>query len=60
MNRGQKWQYGIIAEQAEDIGVKEIIDYDKDGLPDKINYGLIGLLSLELIKNQQDEIDSLK
>lgn len=60
LNRGQKWQYGLIAEQVEELGLHELIEYDKDGQPNKVDYALIGLLSLELIKNQQDEIDSLK
>jgi hypothetical protein len=60
LNRGQDWQYGIIAEEAEGLGLKEIIEYDAEGRPDRINFGVVSLYALQLIKQQQDEIDLLK
>ena len=60
LNRKQKWQYGVMAEEVEGLGLKELIDYDSKGRPDKINYPLMGLYALQIIKKQQDEIDLLK
>jgi len=60
LNRGQDWQYGIIAEEAEGLGLKEIIEYDAEGRPDRINFGVVSLYALQLIKQQRDEIDLLK
>lgn len=60
LNRNQEWQYGVMAEEVEGLGLKELIDYDDQGRPDKINYSLMGLYALQIIKKQQDEIDLLK
>jgi hypothetical protein len=56
----REWMYGYIAEDLQELGVEEVLSYDKDGLPDGINYGLISILTLELIKVQQAETDELK
>jgi X-X-X-Leu-X-X-Gly heptad repeat protein len=56
----REWMYGYIAEEVQDLGVEQILAYDKNGDPDGIDYGLLSVLVLELVKVQQTEIDSLK
>ena len=56
----REWMYGYIAEDVQDLGVEQILAYDKNGDPDGIDYGLLSVLVLELVKVQQSEIDSLK
>jgi hypothetical protein len=60
LQEGREWMYGYIAEEVEEIGIKEIIGYDENKEPNAINYGLLSTLVLELVKVQQTEIDSLK
>jgi hypothetical protein len=52
--------YGYMAEDLIENDFEEVIGYDKDGLPDTVNYGLISIFVLELVKKHQNEIDSLK
>ena len=54
------WNYGYIAEDVDDIGLKEIIAYDRKNRPAALDYGLLSSLILEIVKVQQNEIDSLK
>ena len=56
----REWMYGYIAEEVQDLGIEQILAYDKNGDPDGIDYGLLSVLVLELVKVQQSEIDSLK
>jgi hypothetical protein len=56
----REWMYGYIAEEVQELGVEQILAYDKNGDPDGIDYGLLSVLVLELVKVQQNEIDSLK
>ena len=56
----REWMYGYIAEEVQDLGIEQILAYDKNGDPDGIDYGLLSTLILELVKVQQTEIDSLK
>jgi hypothetical protein len=60
LQEGREWMYGYIAEEVEELGIKEIVGYDKNKEPNAINYGLLSTLVLELVKVQQTEIDSLK
>jgi hypothetical protein len=60
LQEGREWMYGYIAEEVEELGIKEIIGYDENKEPNAINYGLLSTLVLELVKVQQTEIDSLK
>jgi hypothetical protein len=55
----REWMYGYIAEEVQDLGVEQILAYDKNGDPDAIDYGLLSVLILELVKVQQNEINSL-
>lgn len=56
----REWMYGYIAEELKDIGIEEILDYDEDGNPIRVDYGLLSTLVLELVKVQQKEIESLQ
>jgi hypothetical protein len=60
LQEGREWMYGYIAEEVEELGIKEIVGYDENKEPNAINYGLLSTLVLELVKVQQTEIDSLK
>lgn len=60
LQEGREWMYGYIAEEVEELGIKEIVGYDENKEPNAINYGLLSTLVLELVKLQQTEIDSLK
>jgi hypothetical protein len=51
---------GYIAEDLDEIGLKKLINYDKEGQPNSIQYDKIPLYILEVVKAQQKEIDSLK
>jgi hypothetical protein len=52
--------HGYIAEEVLEAGVEEILVYDKDGDPSGLNYELLSTLIIELLKEQQSEIESLK
>ena len=58
--RNREWMYGYIAEELIELGFSEPVGYSKDGEPETLDYGLMSMLVLELVKVQQTEIDSLK
>jgi hypothetical protein len=58
-SKNREWDYGYIAEEALELGVEEIVGYDEKGEVDSINYGLLSVFVLELVKKQQNEIDLL-
>lgn len=58
-SKNREWDYGYIAEEALELGVEEIVGYDEKGEVDSINYGLLSVFVLELVKKQQDEINLL-
>ena len=58
-SKNREWDYGYIAEEALDLGVEEILGYDEKGKVDSINYGLLSVFVLELVKKQQSEINLL-
>jgi hypothetical protein len=58
-SKNREWDYGYIAEEALDLGVEEIVGYDEKGEVDSINYGLLSVFVLELVKKQQSEINFL-
>lgn len=51
---------GVIAEQAKDLGLTYLYNEDKDGIPDYFAYDKLPLYLLEVIKNQQQVIESLQ
>jgi hypothetical protein len=58
--RNREWMYGYMAEELIELGFSEPIGYGKEGEPETLDYGLMSMLVLELVKVQQSEIDSLK
>ena len=58
-SKNREWDYGYIAEEALELGVEEIVGYDEKGEVDSINYGLLSVFVLELVKKQQSEINLL-
>lgn len=62
-----KFGVGFIAEEVEEIGLSEFIDYDANGLPNSVHYSLITALTTKaiqeqqaIIESQQQEIETLK
>lgn len=58
--KNREWMHGYLIEDLLGLGFEEVIEYDKDGAPEKLDYGLFSTLVLELVKIQQSEIESLK
>jgi len=56
----QKTQHGFIAEEAQELGLDELIQYDSTGLPDYFAYEKLPVFLLQLIKELKAEIDTLK
>ena len=53
-------EIGYIAEDFDQIGLKNLVIYDKEGLPDGLKYDKIPLYLLEVIKKQQKDIAELQ
>ena len=51
---------GYIAEEVDEIGLKEYINYNLDNSPESIDYSSMVIATIQLIKNQKVEIDDLK
>jgi hypothetical protein len=56
----QTIQYGFIAEDAEALGLDELIQYDSTGIPDYFAYEKLPIFLLQLIQEQDASIKSLK
>ena len=56
----KEWSHGYIAEDVLDLGLDELVGFDKEGRPDSLSYELVGVFALELLKEQQKEIDELR
>jgi hypothetical protein len=56
----QNPEYGFIAEDADRIGLYELVGYDKEGLPEYFAYEKLPVFLLQLIKELKAEIDQLK
>lgn len=52
--------HGYIVEELIDLGFTEPVGYNDEGNPASLDYGLMSMLVLELVKVQQAEIDQLK
>ena len=55
----QERNIGYIAEELDELGLEYLVGY-KDGEPDFINYELISIYLLEIIKDQQKRIETLE
>jgi hypothetical protein len=53
-------QYGFIAEEAQDLGLDELIQYDSTGVPDYFAYETLPIFLLQLIQEQDLSIKTLK
>jgi len=51
---------GFIAEEIEELGLKEFVRYDKQLRPDAVDYGQMVALLIKGIQEQQQQIDALK
>jgi hypothetical protein len=55
-----RWEIGYIAEEFHDAGLTRLVEYDKEGRPDGVNYEKICIYLNELTKRQQAEVVELK
>lgn len=55
-----RWEIGYIAEDFHDLGLTRLVDYDREGRPDGINYEKICLYLNENAKQQARELAELK
>lgn len=51
---------GTIAERAVEVGAADIVTYDKNGLPHGVDYTMIGLLLVPIVKELKETVDELK
>jgi hypothetical protein len=55
-----KHDIGLIAEEVDALGLKNLVIYDKDGQPESLKYDRIPLYLLEVLKTRQNNIEDLK
>jgi|688.fasta_scaffold02620_39 hypothetical protein len=53
-------QYGFIAEEAQELGLDELIQYDSTGIPDYFAYETLPIFLLQIIQEQDASIKSLE
>ena len=56
----QQVQHGFIAEEAQALGLDELIQYDETGVPDYFAYEKLPIFLLQLVQELKAEIDQLK
>lgn len=56
----REWNYGYIAEDVEENALEQIVSYNNEKEPIAIDYGLLSAFVLEIVKQQKEEIESLK
>jgi len=59
-NDGNKKFGGLIAEEVDEIGLTEFVEYAEDGTPDALSYGHMVSLLTKAIQEQQTIINDLK
>ena len=52
----ERWEIGYIAEDIEDLGLTHLLQYDKEGEPEGVNYEKAVLYLTEIAKAQRDRI----
>lgn len=57
---GLPTSYGLIAEEVEAAGGEFVVNYDQEGLPDSLNYGLIGVALIPIVRDLRDRITELE
>ena len=60
IDQGQQQQHGFIAEDAQDLGLNELIQYDSEGIPDYFAYEKLPIFLLQLIQEQDTSIKTMK
>ena len=55
-----EWQFGYLAEELDQIGLKSLVVYDKSGRPDGIQYKKMCIYLNEVLKNQQNYLERLE
>ncbi|EPF18948.1 tail fiber domain-containing protein [Microcystis aeruginosa] len=55
-----EWQFGYIAEELDQLGLKSLVVYDKSGRPDGIQYKKMCIYLNEVLKNQQNYLERLE
>lgn len=56
----QRDEFGFIAEQAEQFGLLELVQYDKDGLVDYFDYARLPVFLFQIVKEQEERIKQLE
>jgi hypothetical protein len=56
----QSVQYGFIAEEAQELGLDELIQYDETGIPSYFSYEKLPIFLLQLVQELKAEINQLK
>jgi len=60
LDEDQTTQYGFIAEEAQDLGLDELIQYDSTGIPDYFAYDKLPIFLLQLAQEQEARIQALE
>ena len=60
IDEAQSVQYGFIAEEAQELGLDELIQYDSTGIPDYFAYEKLPIFLLQLIQEQDARIKALE
>ncbi|ARI81762.1 tail fiber domain-containing protein [Microcystis aeruginosa] len=55
-----KWQFGYIAEELDQLGLKSLVVYDQSGRPDGIQYKKMCIYLNEVLKHQQNYLERLE
>jgi hypothetical protein len=60
IDQGQQQQHGFIAEDAQELGLNELIQYDSNGIPDYFAYEKLPIFLLQLIQEQNASINTMQ
>ena len=56
----EKWLFGYIAEDLDELGLEKLCVYDKEDKPDGVKYKKIAMYVLEIVKEQQNRLNQLE
>lgn len=56
----ENWYVGFIAEELEEIGLTQFIEYDENGQPDSIAYDRITVALIDIIKEQESRLSEIE
>ena len=54
------WNFGFIAEDLDEAGLRNLVVYDEVGRPDGVAYKKVALYVNEVVKTQQESIEQLQ